>query len=532
MAYDAVGVLGRGGNAVVELAYDAQGRPVATKRVAITGSAEDIRVARHRLRREAAILGRLRHPGIVPVLDVVDDGTDVVLVMPVMAENLADRVNRLGPLTPDEVTRIGRALLEALAAAHRYGVVHRDIKPANVLFDAAGRPALADFGVAVSSDLTGGLTGQGMVVGSPTWMAPEQAGGDVPGPAADVWSLAATLAYAVSGRPPRPHPGGGPGRTVDLGPVPPLLRPPLERMLHPDPALRPSAAAVLGGLDGTAVAPAAVVPGAVAPAAVAPGGVAPVGAGAPAVAAAGADGGRRPGRTTGGRPLGGATGAGWRRRMARVLDGPEPDRRRGRLRTALGVGAAVAVTTAVVAAVAVGLAASPSGSRTAGGRAASCLPLAYQPCGSAPAPHTDGASCDPGWYDLDGVAADGCEAHSDYVAGTALTADSPVTANLVPASATDTFTTHVSGDSLALCWGSLHVTLTAPPASAEQLTVWHGRSQVARAVSTDGTPATATVPKPSCLGGDAEDLTLTVSAVAGTGAATAADFTLTRDGGW
>ena len=504
MAYDAVGVLGRGGNAVVELAYDSAGRPVATKRVAVTGSADDMRIARHRLRREAALLGRLHHEGIVPVLDVVDDGADVVLVLPVMAENLADRVNRLGPLGPAEVTDIGRVLLEALAAAHRAGVVHRDIKPANVLFDAAGRPALADFGVALTADLTGGLTGQGMIIGSPVWMAPEQAGGDPAGAPADVWSLGATLAYAASGRTPRPHPAGRPGRIVDLDTVPTLLRPPLERMLDPDPALRPSAAAVLGGLDGTSITAAPPAPG-----------PRTTHAGGPALRASGA-----------------STRARWRRPMIRLLDGPAPDRRRGRVRTALTLGAALALAAGVVAAVAVGLGASPSGARGAGRQAASCVALAYQPCGSPPAPHTDGAGCDPGWYDLDGVAANGCEAHSDYVAGTALTADSPITANLVPASATDTFTTHVSGDSLALCWGSLNVTLTAPPQAAEQLTVWHGGSQVAHAVSTDGAPATATVSKPSCLGGDAEDLTLSVTAVAGTGTATAADFTLSRDGGW
>ena len=525
MAYDAVGVLGRGGSAVVELAYDSEGRPVATKRVAVTGSAEDMRVARQRLRREAGIVGGLRHPCIVPVLDLVDDGTDVLLVMPVMAENLADRVRRLGSLPPAEVVHLGTVLLGALAAAHRCGVVHRDIKPANVLFDAAGRPALADFGVAVTSDVTGGLTGHGMVVGSPVWMAPEQAGGARPGPAADVWSLAATLAFAVTGQSPRPDPLGRSGRIVDLEAVPAALAAPLRAMLDPDPARRPSAAAVLGGLDGTTVAP---VPGAT-PASGTPAGGAPRwrrrrAAPTPDASASGV-------ALTSGAALTAGTPR-WRRGLARLVDGPHPDGRRRRWRVAVGAGAAAVLTVATVAAVAIGLGAPARGARASGPRSVSCLPLAYQPCGSAPAPHTDGASCDPGWYDLDGVAADGCEARSDYVAGTVLTTDAPVQANLLPASATDTFTTHVSGDSLALCWGSLNVTLTSPPQAAEQLTVWHGRTQVARAVSTDGTPATATVSKPSCFGGDAEDLTLTVTSVAGTAAATATDFTLSRDSGW
>ena len=175
MGYEVVGVLGRGGSAVVELAIDGNGARVATKRVALTGSAAQMHLARQRLRREAEILRDLAHPGIVPILDVIDDGSDVVLVFPAYAENLEDRVSRLGPLPPGEVAHIGGVLLAALAAAHRHGVVHRDIKPANVLFSSAGEPALSDFGVAVRRDVTAGLTPAGTVIGTPMWMAPEQA---------------------------------------------------------------------------------------------------------------------------------------------------------------------------------------------------------------------------------------------------------------------------------------------------------------------------------------------------------------------
>ncbi len=96
-----------------------------------------------------------------------------------------------------------------------------------------------------------------------------------------------------------------------------------------------------------------------------------------------------------------------------------------------------------------------------------------------PAPHTNGKACAAGWYNLDGIAGNGCEAHSDYVAGTSLNAGAPVHANLVPASALDSFNTHVSGDALNFCWGALHVTLTAPAQTAERLTVWHGTTKVA-----------------------------------------------------
>ncbi|MDQ6837179.1 MAG: serine/threonine protein kinase, partial [Actinomycetota bacterium] len=393
MSYDVVGLLGRGGSAVVELAVDRAGRRVATKRLVLTGSTAQIHVARQRLRREATILTSLDHPGIVPVIDVIDDGSEVVLVLPVMAENLEDRVERLGPLPPGEVARIGRMLIDAVAAAHRQGVVHRDIKPANVLFDGAGRPALADFGVAVTRDLTAGLTQTGMVVGTPHWMAPEQARGEPTGPASDVFSLAATLSFAATGEGPY---GPGPAAAVmaraarnqvrAVSPaVPSVLRRPLSRMLDPRPERRPSAAGVLGGLCGTV-------------------GTLP------------------PGKRR------------WRRadthRLAhlplRVLRGPrephDPPSRRRRIVALVAAGSGLAVVSAVVAvALSGGDRSLPAGAApraVSPAPVAACTPQPYQPCGQpVPAPHTDGATCLTGWYDFDSNPANGCEAHSDYVQG-------------------------------------------------------------------------------------------------------------------
>jgi hypothetical protein len=148
------------------------------------------------------------------------------------------------------------------------------------------------------------------------------------------------------------------------------------------------------------------------------------------------------------------------------------------------------------------------------------------------APHTEGKGCAPGWFNLDGNRSNGCEAHSDFVAGTVLSSRQAVHANVVPPSATDVFATHVNGDVTNLCWGSLRVTLTAPLQTAEQVTVWKGSDKVAEALSANGNPATATVHKPSCFSGDSEDLRVVVTAVAATGGASAANFTLTRDGGW
>jgi hypothetical protein len=494
--YDVVSVLGRGGSAVVELSVDSAGRRVATKRLALTGSATEIHVARQRLRREAEILAGLAHPGIVPIIEVIDDGSEVVLVLPVMAENLNDRVARLGLLPASEVVRIGRVLLAALAAAHRQGVVHRDIKPANVLFDTDGRPALADFGIAVTRDLTAGLTVAGTVIGTPTWMAPEQARGEPAGPASDVFSLAATLSYAATGV--GPYAPGPPvvvlGRAArgELLPPPPtlpaVLRTPLARMLQARPELRPSAAGILGGLDGTEVAPALPVP----------------------------------------------TDA------ARSRDGGGSHRvRTGRRRRRAGMVAAIAAAVAAAGFVALDLAgnagptAAPPVLPTKPVSTTVCKAERFRPCGqTAPAPHTNGRVCDAGWYNLDGSTSDGCEAHSSYLAGTVLTSDVAVHANLVPTSRSDTFATHVSGDAFNLCWGSLHVTLTAPAKTVEKLTVWKGEKVLASALSADGAPAVATIDKPSCFGGDSEDLRVTVKAVSASDGASARDFTLTRDGGW
>jgi hypothetical protein len=417
---------------------------------------------------------RLAHPGIVPILDVIDDGSEVLLVFPAWFENLDDRVARLGLLAPDEVLCVGRVLLDALAAAHRQGVVHRDIKPANILFDQAGEAALSDFGIAVTTDFTAGLTPDGTVVGTPMWMAPEQARGEPAGPAGDVFSLGAALRFAATGEGPY---GSGPGpalveraRRHQIRPLPTglpvALRVPLQQMLDHRPERRPSAAAVLGGLEGTTVT--RIQP-----------------ARRHSVAA-----------------------------LARRILIPEPTRPAGRARGHRKRLAAVVLAGAVTASCA-GLLAAGRDNGTA-----------------IPRPHTSGKACVAGWYELDGIPADGCESHSDYVAGLALTKGAPVHANLVPPTATDSFSTHVSGDALALCWGALHVTLTAPPNTAEEVTVWKGATRLARALSADGAPATATVNKPSCFGGDSEDLTVKVTAVVTSGSATANDFTLTRDGGW
>jgi eukaryotic-like serine/threonine-protein kinase len=161
---------------VVDLARDPDGNQVALKRLTLHGSAHEIGRARQRLMREADVLSRLHHPNIVRLIEVVEDGDEVVLVMPYLSGgSLADRVAQHGPAPPLDVERLGERLLGALAAAHQAGIIHRDIKPANVLYDGQGEPFLADFGLAHTWDQTHGLTMAGMVVGTPGYMPPEQA---------------------------------------------------------------------------------------------------------------------------------------------------------------------------------------------------------------------------------------------------------------------------------------------------------------------------------------------------------------------
>jgi eukaryotic-like serine/threonine-protein kinase len=251
--YETIARLGRGGMGTVDLARDPEGNRVALKRLTLHGSANDIYRARQRLLREAEVLRRLNHPNVVRLLDVIDEGDEIVLVMPFLpGGNLAERVGQHGPAPADEVERQARHLFAALAQAHQAGIVHRDIKPANILFDEHGAPCLVDFGVAHSWDQTHGLTVSGMVVGTPGFMSPEQARGETVTPASDVFSLGATLLFAATGE--GPFGPGDPGLLmvraasgkVERVPrdLPISLRRLLRSTLDSRPDRRPTAAAL------------------------------------------------------------------------------------------------------------------------------------------------------------------------------------------------------------------------------------------------------------------------------------------------
>ncbi|WP_322762512.1 serine/threonine-protein kinase [Frankia sp. Cr2] len=197
--------LGRGGFGVVYAATDElMRREVAVKEIRLPPSisADEHAVLRTRVLREARSAGRLHHPGLVSVFDVLDSDDCPWIVMELVdGPSLADIIRSSGPLPRERVARIGISLGYALEAAHRSGIVHRDVKPANVLISADGRARLTDFGIALSAgDPT--LTRTGVLLGSPSYIAPERARGGVGGPGSDIWALGATLFTAVEGGPP------------------------------------------------------------------------------------------------------------------------------------------------------------------------------------------------------------------------------------------------------------------------------------------------------------------------------------------
>ena len=241
--------LGRGGTGVVWRAHDVVlGREVAVKEVALPASmpAQERRSAQARVTREARAAARLNHPGAVTLFDVVTHEAGVWIVMELVeAPTLAELVRAEGPLAPERAAEIGAELANVLESAHRAGIVHRDVKPANVLVPQAGAVKLADFGIA---SLAGDprLTTTGLVVGSPAYMAPEQAQGGPVGPPADFWALGATLYFAVEGRPPFDKGSSMATLAAVVNEAPPPMRragpltPLITELLAKDPEARPS----------------------------------------------------------------------------------------------------------------------------------------------------------------------------------------------------------------------------------------------------------------------------------------------------
>lgn len=247
--------LGRGGMGVVWRAYDEDlHREVALKELTLPAGLDEKEGAvwRRRFQREAQAAARLQHQSIVAVHDIVRDDDRAWIVMQLIeGRSLAQAVTVDGPRPLGEAFRLGLTLADALAAAHGEGVIHRDVTPRNVLLADDGKAYLGDFGIASVAGVTGVTdTDTGAVLGTYGYIAPERLQGSAPDSRSDLWSLGATLYYAVEGRPAfgatepaaliTATPTRAPSAAKLAGPLAPLLR-----LLARDPTRRPPTAVVV-----------------------------------------------------------------------------------------------------------------------------------------------------------------------------------------------------------------------------------------------------------------------------------------------
>jgi eukaryotic-like serine/threonine-protein kinase len=246
-------VVGRGGMGVVWRAADESlDRDVAVKEILWPNQldAAERETLRQRALREARTAARLNHPNIVGIYDVVeDDGRPWIVMQLVPYRSLSDVTRGDGPLSPRRAAQVGLRSLNAIRAAHAVGALHRDVKPGNVLLGPDDRVVLTGFGTAIA-DGSPTPTTSGVLIGSPSYVAPERVRGEPATPAADLWSLGATVYAAVEGRPPFERDGSmailtavvsdDPDRPSRAGPLWPVI----SGLLRKDPGDRLDAAEV------------------------------------------------------------------------------------------------------------------------------------------------------------------------------------------------------------------------------------------------------------------------------------------------
>jgi hypothetical protein len=257
--YRLLAVLGRGGMGEVYLAEDeALGRRVALKRITLglsTGLHGE--GARERFRREARTMARVSHPHLAQVHALREHaGSDYLVIELLEGGTLSDRIERSGTLAVPEALSILSQVGAGLAAAWRHRIVHRDIKPVNILFDHAGNPKVADFGLAKAVQGDPRVTVTGVVLGSPYYMSPEQAEDGEVGFASDIYSLGIVLYEMLTGSPPglgdsygsiinRHLAGTLPDLAAARPDIPPAVADLYRWMTRRDPAARPHSYAEL-----------------------------------------------------------------------------------------------------------------------------------------------------------------------------------------------------------------------------------------------------------------------------------------------
>ena len=199
--YEVLQVLGRGGFGIVFRAFDeVLQRVVAVKVLSPQMAATS--PSRKRFLREAQSSAQVRHENVVQVYEVGETPLPYLVMEFIPGETLQQRLDRVGPVDPAEVVRIGRQAAEGLAAAHVTDLIHRDIKPGNILLDGGGgRVKITDFGLARAAD-DASISQSGIIAGTPMYMAPEQARGETLDQRADLFSLGSVLYQMAAGRPP------------------------------------------------------------------------------------------------------------------------------------------------------------------------------------------------------------------------------------------------------------------------------------------------------------------------------------------